>query len=103
MNATIDLMKAHRSIRKFTERVVDDQTLQAILKDSDGPAMMNRAMAYPISKPERFVCMADCLVTEMPTISCFVVSMTSSMKGLVTMGSSIMHMKTFIVDHAPSS
>jgi len=31
MNATIDLMKAHRSIRKFSDREVDEKTLKSII------------------------------------------------------------------------
>lgn len=48
MNPTIDLLKSHRSIRKFTERQVDDQTLTAIIAAAQCAATSHFIQAYTI-------------------------------------------------------
>ncbi len=48
MNSTIDLMKAHRSIRKFTDREVDDQTLEAIIAAAQCAATSHFIQAYTV-------------------------------------------------------
>ena len=48
MNAAIDLLKAHRSIRKFTERAVDDETLAAIVSAAQCAATSHFVQAYTI-------------------------------------------------------
>jgi len=48
MNATIDLMKAHRSIRKFTDREIDDQTLKEIIAAAQGAATSHFVQAYTV-------------------------------------------------------
>jgi len=48
MNATIDLMKAHRSIRKFTEQDVDDQTLAEIIGAAQCAATSHFVQAYTV-------------------------------------------------------
>lgn len=48
MNPTIDLLKSHRSIRKFTERQVDDQILTAIIAAAQCAATSHFIQAYTI-------------------------------------------------------
>jgi nitroreductase len=48
MNAIIDLMKAHRSIRKFADREVDDQTLEAIVAAAQCAATSHFVQAYTV-------------------------------------------------------
>ena len=48
MNATIDLMKAHRSIRKFTDREVDDQTVTEIIGAAQCAATSHFVQAYTV-------------------------------------------------------
>ena len=48
MNPTIDLMQAHRSIRKFTEREVDDETLKTIIAAAQCAATSHFVQAYTI-------------------------------------------------------
>ena len=48
MNATIDLMKAHRSIRKFEDREVDDDTLHAIVAAAQCAATSHFVQAYTL-------------------------------------------------------
>lgn len=48
MNPTIDLLKAHRSIRKFADRRVDDQTLSAIIAAAQCAATSHFVQAYTI-------------------------------------------------------
>ena len=48
MNATVELMKAHRSIRKFTDREVDDATLEAIIEAAQCAATSHFIQAYTV-------------------------------------------------------
>ena len=48
MNATIDLMKAHRSIRKFTDQEIDDQTLEEIIVAAQCAATSHFVQAYTV-------------------------------------------------------
>jgi nitroreductase len=48
LNPTIDLMQAHRSIRKFTEREVDDKTLKTIIAAAQCAATSHFVQAYTI-------------------------------------------------------
>ena len=48
MNATIDLMKSHRSIRKFTDRDVDDQTLKSVIAAAQCAATSHFVQAYTV-------------------------------------------------------
>jgi nitroreductase len=48
MNSTIDLMKSHRSIRKFTGREVDDQTLKTIIAAAQCAATSHFVQAYTV-------------------------------------------------------
>jgi nitroreductase len=48
MNPTIDLLNAHRSIRKFTDREVDDQTLKAIIAAAQCAATSHFVQAYTV-------------------------------------------------------
>jgi len=48
MNATIDLMKAHRSIRKFSDREVDEKTLKAIFAAAQCAATSHFVQAYTV-------------------------------------------------------
>ena len=48
MNATLDLLKAHRSIRKFTDKPVDDLTLTAIIAAAQCAATSHFVQAYTI-------------------------------------------------------
>ena len=48
MNATIDLMNAHRSIRKFTDREIDDQTLEKIIGAAQCAATSHFIQAYTV-------------------------------------------------------
>lgn len=48
MNATIDLMKAHRSIRKFSDREVDEKTLKAIVAAAQCAATSHFVQAYTV-------------------------------------------------------
>jgi nitroreductase len=48
MNPTIDLLQSHRSIRKFTDRAVDDQTLTAIVAAAQCAATSHFVQAYTI-------------------------------------------------------
>lgn len=48
MNATIELLKSHRSIRKFTDRTVDDQTLASIIAAAQCAATSHFVQAYTI-------------------------------------------------------
>jgi nitroreductase len=48
MNSTIDLMKSHRSIRKFTDREVDDQTLKTIIAAAQCAATSHFVQAYTV-------------------------------------------------------
>ena len=48
MNATLDLMKAHRSIRKFTDRDVDQETLNAIVGAAQCAATSHFVQAYTV-------------------------------------------------------
>ena len=48
MNPTIDLINAHRSIRKFTDREVDDQTLKAIIAAAQCAATSHFVQAYTV-------------------------------------------------------
>ena len=48
MTPTIDLMSAHRSIRKFTDREVDDHTLTAIIAAAQCAATSHFIQAYTI-------------------------------------------------------
>ena len=48
MNATIDLMKAHRSIRKFTDREVDEETLRAVVAAAQCAATSHFIQAYTV-------------------------------------------------------
>ena len=48
MNATLELMKAHRSVRKFTDREVDDATLKAIVEAAQCAATSHFIQAYTV-------------------------------------------------------
>ena len=48
MNETIDLMKSHRSIRKFTDRDVDDQTLKTVIAAAQCAATSHFVQAYMV-------------------------------------------------------
>jgi nitroreductase len=48
MNDTIDLMKAHRSIRKFADRKVDDETLAEIIAAAQCAATSHYVQAYTV-------------------------------------------------------
>ena len=48
MNATIDLLKAHRSIRKFSDRPIDDRTLSTIIAAAQCAATSHFVQAYTI-------------------------------------------------------
>ena len=48
MNPTIDLMKSHRSIRKFTDREVDDRILEAIIAAAQCAATSHFVQAYTV-------------------------------------------------------
>ena len=48
MNPTIDLLKSHRSIRKFTDRQVDDQTLTSIIAAAQCAATSHFVQAYTV-------------------------------------------------------
>jgi len=48
MNATIDLMKAHRSIRKFSDREVDEKTLKGIVSAAQCAATSHFVQAYTV-------------------------------------------------------
>jgi nitroreductase len=48
MNATIELMKSHRSIRKFTDRDVDDQTLKSVIAAAQCAATSHFVQAYTV-------------------------------------------------------
>lgn len=48
MNPTIELLKAHRSIRKFTDRAVDDQTLKAIIAAAQCAATSHFVQTYTV-------------------------------------------------------
>lgn len=48
MNATIDLMKAHRSIRKFSDREVDEKNLKAIVAAAQCAATSHFVQAYTV-------------------------------------------------------
>lgn len=48
MNATIALLQSHRSIRKFTDRRVDDQTLTAIIAAAQCAATSHFIQAYTV-------------------------------------------------------
>jgi nitroreductase len=47
-NATIDLMKSHRSIRKFSGRALDDKTLKAIVSAAQCAATSHFVQAYTV-------------------------------------------------------
>ncbi|WP_054698863.1 oxygen-insensitive NADPH nitroreductase [Desulfosarcina cetonica] len=48
MNATIDLMRAHRSIRKFSDRAVDEATLETIIAAAQCAATSHFVQAYTV-------------------------------------------------------
>lgn len=48
MTPTIDLLKSHRSIRKFTDRQVDDQTLTSIIAAAQCAATSHFVQAYTV-------------------------------------------------------
>jgi FMN reductase (NADPH) len=48
MNQTIDLMNAHRSIRKFTDREVNDRTLATIIAAAQCAATSHFVQAYTV-------------------------------------------------------
>jgi len=48
MTPTIDLLKSHRSIRKFTDRQVDDHTLNAIIAAAQCAATSHFVQAYTV-------------------------------------------------------
>jgi nitroreductase len=48
MNQVIDLLKSHRSIRKFTNKMVSDETLNAIIESAEFAATSNFIQAYSI-------------------------------------------------------
>jgi nitroreductase len=48
MNPTIDLIRSHRSIRKFSDRVVDDATLKTIIEAAQCAATSHFVQAYTI-------------------------------------------------------
>jgi hypothetical protein len=48
MTPTIDLKSAHRSVRKFTDREVDDHTLTAIIAAAQCAATSHFVQAYPV-------------------------------------------------------
>ncbi len=48
MNATIELMNAHRSIRKFSDREVDDHTLTTIISAAQCAATSHFVQAYTV-------------------------------------------------------
>ncbi|BBO90004.1 oxygen-insensitive NADPH nitroreductase [Desulfosarcina ovata] len=48
MTPTMDQMRAHRSIRKFTDRTVDDDTVQAIVSAAQGAATSHFVQAYTV-------------------------------------------------------
>jgi nitroreductase len=48
MNTTLDLMKAHRSIRKFAEREVDEETLKTIVGAAQCAATSHFVQAYTV-------------------------------------------------------
>ncbi|MFO7715895.1 oxygen-insensitive NADPH nitroreductase [Desulfosarcina sp.] len=48
MNPTINLMKAHRSIRKFTDRKVDEQILETIFAAAQCAATSHFVQAYTV-------------------------------------------------------
>jgi len=55
MNQTIDLLKNHRSIRKFTSEKVSDEKLIAIIESAESAATSNFIQAYSVirvTKPE---------------------------------------------------
>ena len=48
MNATIDLLSSHRSIRKFTDKPVDDALFHTIVRTAQCAATSNHVQAYTI-------------------------------------------------------
>jgi nitroreductase len=48
MTPTIDLLKSHRSIRKFTDREVDDATLELIIAAAQCAATSHFVQAYTV-------------------------------------------------------
>jgi nitroreductase len=48
MNPTIDLIRSHRSIRKFSDRAVDDDTLTAIIAAAQCAATSHFVQAYTV-------------------------------------------------------
>ena len=48
MNATIDQMKAHRSIRKYSDKPVDDETLKRIIAAAQCAATSHFVQAYTL-------------------------------------------------------
>lgn len=48
MNNVMELLKSHTSVRKFTDKVVDDQLLQEIIRASQYASTSNHIQAYTI-------------------------------------------------------
>ncbi|MDP2547332.1 oxygen-insensitive NADPH nitroreductase [Oceanobacter sp. 4_MG-2023] len=48
MNAVIDLLKSHRSIRKFTDQPISDELLQTLVEAGQAAATSNHVQAYAI-------------------------------------------------------
>ncbi len=48
MNPVIDLLKSHRSIRKFTDQQVDDTVIQQLAEAGQGASSSNHVQAYTI-------------------------------------------------------
>ncbi|MBW0148468.1 oxygen-insensitive NADPH nitroreductase [Marinobacter arenosus] len=48
MNATIDLLKSHRSIRKFTDRKIPRELLRELIRAGQSAATSNHVQAYSV-------------------------------------------------------
>ncbi len=48
MNTTIDILSSHRSVRKFTDKPVDDALVQTLVKTAQCAATSNHVQAYTI-------------------------------------------------------
>ncbi len=48
MNKTIDLLSAHRSVRKFTDKPIDDNLLHGIVRTAQSAATSSHVQAYTI-------------------------------------------------------
>ncbi len=48
MNPTIELLKSHRSIRKFTERKIPHELLRELISAGQAAATSNHVQAYSV-------------------------------------------------------